>query len=211
MRGRTSIILSAAAVVAGASLLAAAPQQTGRGGTATTPRSGPSVSCAGDLGSGVKTKRQFCDVIVGADRTDSIAITVPAHKGAATLLFDLHNRFGVPQAGTVPEGIYARNEAIVAIVGPNGATIDRAAVFGEFRSPATLFDRIGGGSGPGGVKAIAPGPAEHIRVTIPAAVTSLGIVGVKVTVMTRGGVNVFDNPGFPVAVASNFFVDYVAR
>jgi hypothetical protein len=201
-----ALVLVTIACAGGIATLAADGQTTG---AASKP--GPAVACVGDLGQGLRTKRQFCDVIVGKDRTDSISITLPPHKGAASVTFDLHNRFGIPEAGTPPERAYARHLAVVAVVAPGGSVVARLVVEGEFRSAASLFDRIGGGSGPGGAKAIGPGPAEPIRVAIPAALSAFGVVGVKLTVTTGRGTDVFDSPGRPVAIASNFKVEYTPK
>ena len=40
--------------------------------------------------------------------------------------------------------------------------IDRAVIQSEFRTERDLFDRIAGGAGPGGVKAVAPSGTEFI-------------------------------------------------
>lgn len=169
------------------------------------------VACAAELGTGVRTKRQFCDIIVSKDMSDSISITLPPHKGPATLSFDLHNRFGMPEAGAPPDRVYARHEAVLTVIASGGTALSRLVVEGEYRGPASLFDRITGGSGPGGTKAIGPGAAEPVKVTIPAAVSAVGIVGVKLTVTTIRGTNVFDSPGRPVAIASNFKVEFTPR
>jgi len=179
--------------------------------TSAAPKAGPAVACAADLGQGLKTKRQFCDIVIGKDRADSISITLPPHRGAASLTFDLHNRFGIPEAGTSPDRAYARHVAVVAVVAPGGSVVARLVVEGEFRNTGSLFDRIGGGSGPGGAKAIGPGPVEPIKVAIPAALSTIGIVGVKLTVTTRLGAQTFDAPGRPVAIASNFKVEFTPK
>lgn len=179
--------------------------------TTPAPKSGPAVACAAELGAGLKTKRQFCDIVISKDTTRSINITLPPHKGAATLTFDLHNRFGSPEAGTPADKMYAKHVAVVAVVAPNGAIVARLVVEGEFRGLTSLFDRIGGGSGPGGAKAIGPGPLEPIHVTIPSTLSSVGIVGVKLTVTTLRGSDAFDSPGLPVAIASNFKVEYTPK
>jgi hypothetical protein len=182
-----------------------------RASTPPAPKAGPAVACAAELGTGLKTKRQFCDIVISKDTTRSINITLPPHKGAATLTFDLHNRFGSPEAGTPPEKAYAKHVAIVAVMAPTGTVVSRLVVEGEFRGMASLFDRIGGGSGPGGAKAIGPGPLEPIHVTIPATLSSIGIVGVKLTVTSMRGTDAFDSPGLPVAIASNFKVEYTPK
>jgi hypothetical protein len=161
------------------------------------------IGCAADLGTGVSTKRPFCDVLIATAPDDSVSMAVPPHSGTATLLFDLHNRFAVPALSVPPVLAFARHEAQVAVIKQNGDVIGRAAVVREFRTTDDLFDQIGGGGRPGGVKAVAPGTPEPAKFTIPAGVTAVGIVGVRLKVMTRLGEQTFDSPGRPVAIVSN--------
>jgi len=171
-------------------------------------RTSTAIECAAELGTGVKSKRTFCDVMVGRTPADSISVAIPRHTGSATLQFDLHNRFTVP-AIMVPGGLaYSRHEAVVGVIRPTGQTLSRAAVVREFRDLMDLFDQIGGGGRPGGVIAVAPGPAEPVRVTIPAGITAVGIVGLTLKVMNRASTEVYDTPGRPVAIVSNVRVQY---
>ena len=50
------------------------------------------MTCPAPLGAGVTSKRSFCDVLTGRDPAAGIIITMPPHRGAVTLTFDLHNR-----------------------------------------------------------------------------------------------------------------------
>jgi hypothetical protein len=57
------------------------------------PKNEPAMmSCPQPLGSGIQTKRTFCDVLAGRDPAGGIIITLPPHSGPVTLTFDLHNR-----------------------------------------------------------------------------------------------------------------------
>ncbi|TAK11012.1 MAG: hypothetical protein EPO35_12815 [Acidobacteria bacterium] len=160
--------------------------------------------CPSDLGRGVKSRRVFCDIAAATDPAKGDVVRIPPHTGASTLRFDLHNRFAV--AGkTLP---FARATALVAVLNANsGAVIERAAVMGELRAELDLFDRIVG-TGPGGTKTIAPGRAEPVTLKIPAAVTAISIVGVRVEVTTKAGTEVFSSPGRPVAIVSNLRLEY---
>jgi hypothetical protein len=172
------------------------------------PRTSTAAACAANLGTGLKSKRTFCDVLIGTRPADSIAVSIPRHTGTATLQFDLHNRFTVP-AIVVPGALtFARHEATVGIVRQTGQVISRAAVLREFRALTDLFDQIGGGGRPGGVIAVAPGPPEAVRITVPAGVSDVGIVGLRLKVMTRALDDVYDTPGRPVAIVSNIRVQY---
>jgi len=168
-------------------------------------------TCAAQLGNGVTSKRPFCDVLIGASPDESVGIAIPPYTGSATLLFDLHNRFTVP-AVMVPGPLsFARHEAVVSVIRPTGEVLGRAAVVREFRTLEDLFDQIAGGSNPGGVKAVAPGKAESIRMTVPAGLSAVGIVGARLTVLTGSSQEVFDTPGRPVAIVSNVRVQYRPR
>jgi hypothetical protein len=168
------------------------------------------VKCASDLGQGAKSGRQFCDVLITKAGAESVVMAIPPHTGPATLRFDLHNRFTVPLGPPDPGQAFARNAAVVAIRRSTGEEIRRAAVAGEFRTVQDLFDRIVG-AGPGGVKAVAPGPVEAYEVTIPPTVTAITIAGVRVDVTTRDGRATHDREGVPVAIVSNLRIEYVPR
>jgi hypothetical protein len=162
------------------------------------------VTCAADLGKGVKSQRTFCDIAVGTDPASGIVMRVPPHSGPSTLRFDLHNRFTV--AG--PALSFARASALVAVLnGSNGVLIERAAVLSELRAELDLFDRIAG-TGPGGSKTVAPGRAEAVKITLPAAVTSISIVGVRLELTDKSGRSEYATPGRPVAIGSNFRIEY---
>lgn len=180
------------------------PDQRGR-------RTSTEVACAADLGAGLKTRRQFCDVVIAASGDASVAMAIPAHTGAATLLFDLHNRFLVPIVTLDPSVAFTRHLAVVSVIRPTGETIEQVAVMREFRSTDDLFDTIGGGGRPGGIKAVAPSEPEAIRITIPAGVSGIGIVGVRLDITTRAGKEVFDAPGRAIAIVSNPRISYTPR
>jgi hypothetical protein len=124
------------------------------------------------------------------------------------LRFDLHNRFLAPAGGHGTEDVFARHAALVAITSGMGETIGRAAVTREFRTVEDLFDRITAGGQPGGFKAVAPGPVEAVVMAIPETVASIAIVGINLEIFTRAGRAAYDAPGRPVAIASNFRIEY---
>jgi hypothetical protein len=178
------------------------------GGRGAIGRVSTDAQCAADLGTGVKSRRSFCDVLVANTPAGSVMMTIPPRRGAATLHFDLHNRFTVPALAVPPLLAFARHEAMVSVIQPTGEVIGRAAVLREFRSVGDLFDQIAGGGRPGGVKAVAPGEAEAVRLTVPSGVTTVGVVGIRLKVLTRSGEETFDAPGRPVAIISNLRVQY---
>lgn len=162
------------------------------------------VTCPSDLGKGVKSKRTFCDVTVGTDPASGVVMRVPPHVGSTTLRFDLHNRFAV-SGNALP---FTRASALVAVLnGNNGAVIERAAVLGELRTELDLFDRIAG-AGPGNSKTVAPGRAQSVTITLPAGVTSISIVGVRVELTTKDGRAEYATAGRPVAITSNLRIEY---
>lgn len=195
--------LASIAFVAAAVVLVPAQRANAPAGMRVTT----SFQCAAPLGPGVKSRRTFCDVVVATAPAGSVAMAIPTHAGAATFRFDLHNRFTVPVV-TVPVLAFLRHEAIVSVIAGDGAVLGRAAVVRDYRSPQDLFDQIGGGARPGGVKAVAPGPVESVSFSIPAGVNAVGIVGASLKVLTRNGEEQFDSPGRPVAIVSNLRIDY---
>lgn len=178
--------------------------QAGRRAAAPANKFVTESQCPSDLGRGVKSKRAFCDIAASTDPTKGASMRIPPHTGASKLRFDLHNRFAV--AGkTLP---FARASALVGILNANGgAVIDRAAVVSELRAELDLFDRIVG-TGPGGTKTIAPGRPEAVTITIPASVSAISIVGIRVELTTKAGSEVFSSTGRPVAIVSNLRLEY---
>ena len=90
-----------------------------------------------------------------------------------------------------------------------GELLGRGAVQTEFRTVKDLFDRIIGGAGPGGTKAVAPLGNEHVSITIPPAVNQVSLLGEVLDATTAAGREVA-TPGRPVAIVSNVQVTYIA-
>jgi hypothetical protein len=87
--------------------------------------------------------------------------------------------------------------------------IDRAVVQSEFRTEKDLFDRITGGAGPGGVKAVAPSGDEFIVIELPEdVVDQVSVLGEKLSVMRPDGVDNFSGAGRPIATISNVMLEY---
>lgn len=178
--------------------------QAGRRATPPANKFVTESQCPSDLGRGLKSKRAFCDIAASADPAKGASMQIPPHTGASKLRFDLHNRFAV--AGkTLP---FARASALIGILNANGGVvIDRAAVVSELRAELDLFDRIVG-TGPGGTKTIAPGRPEAVTIAIPASVSAISIVGIRVELTTKAGSEVFSSLGRPVAIVSNLRLEY---
>jgi hypothetical protein len=166
------------------------------------------ATCASNLGSGVASQRQFCDVLIALKPGESVSVPIPAHSGAPTLKFDLHNRFTIPGPSISAAEAFARQSAMVAVVGTDGVIIDRAVVTREFRTVQDLFDQLTGGSRPGGVKGIGPGQPVAVSIALPAAISTAGIVGVRLEQFTLGASEIYDAPGRAIAIASNIRVEY---
>ena len=202
------------AVVACTAVLAAASAGAGaQSKTAKPPakRTSTTFTCAAELGTGAASKRRFCDVIVASVAADSVSVTIPAHTGPATLLFDLHNRFTVPAAQADVALVFTRHTAVVAVIRQAGDLIERVAVTRDYRTSTDLFDRIGGAARGGPPKTIAPGAPQAMRVTIPSGVGAIGIVGARLEEWRAAGRGAFDSPGLPIAVVSNVRVEYTPR
>jgi hypothetical protein len=215
MSNRVWITLAVA--VSTAATLSAAQTRggTGRATTPAKPATPPSVerraACASNLGEGVKSKKAYCDVIIAAMGAESVSLEIPPHTGPSMLYFDLHPRFEVSQPDGDPARLFQRHAVVVAIVGPTGDVIERVGTDGEYRSTADLAERLPG-QGPGGFKVVAPGqPARTIKVQIPASISAIGIVGLRVEIQNRFNFQVFPEPGRPVAIVSNWRIEYTAR
>jgi hypothetical protein len=168
----------------------------------------PDVKCPSRIGMGVKTIRSFCDVPAGTDPPQGIIVTIPPHSGTATLSFDLHARHTYSEELTKSGKGYSRYSAIIGVLTMKGDLLTRAAVQAEFRTADDLFDRIGGGAGPGGLKAVAPIGREQVFVTIPADVDQVAILGETLDAITPAGHETVVLPGRPVAVVSDILVEY---
>lgn len=169
----------------------------------------PQIICPAPLGAGVKTDLTFCDVMTGRDPAGGILITFPPHRGPMTLTFDLHNRhtYSAEQVKD-PRLAFSRYVAGIGVLTMDNTLVSRAAVESEFRTAADLVDRIGGGAGPAGVKAVAPTGLESITITVPEAENQVSILGEKLTVERADGVATYSSPGRPIAIVSNIQITY---
>ena len=157
---------------------------------------------------GVTTGRRFCDVLTGSDPKDGMLVTIPPHRGPVTMSFELHNRHTYSAELVKPKQAYRKYTATIGVLTMDNTLVDRAVVQSEFRTEKDLFDRIGGGAGPGGVKAVAPTGDEFITMELPADVgEQVSILGEKLTVMRPDGADNFTSPGRPIATISNVMLE----
>ena len=167
------------------------------------------LKCPSELGVGVSTSRRFCDVLTGTDPKDGVLITIPPHRGPVTLSFELHNRHTYSAELVKQKQAYRKYTATVGVLTMDNTLFDRAVVQSEFRTEKDLFDRIGGGAGPGGVKAVAPSGDEFITMVLPADVAEqVSMLGEKLAVMRPDGNDTFTSPGRPIASVSNVMIEY---
>ena len=167
------------------------------------------VKCPEPLGTGVRTDASYCFVLAGGDPAQGVIVTIPPHTGTATLLFNLHNRHTYSEEEMKAGRVYARYNAVIGVLTLEGELLGRGAVQSEFRGAKDLFERIGGGAGPGGVKAVAPLGNEPVRVEIPQEVTAVSLLGELFEATTLAGRET-TSPGRPVAIVSNVKVEYRA-
>lgn len=168
----------------------------------------PDVKCPSLIGMGIKTIRSFCDVPAGTDPAQGILVTLPPHAGPGTLTFDLHARHLYSDEEVKRGKAYARYRAVMGVLTMKGELLDRGAVEAEFRTARDLFDRIGGGAGPGSLKAVAPAGSETISITIPAGVDQISLLGETLDAKTSAGHETVVMPGRPVAIVSNLLFEY---
>jgi hypothetical protein len=164
--------------------------------------------CPQVLGEGVRTKRQYCDVLIGRDPAGGILITLPPHSGNPTLTFDLHNRHTYSEELVKANRAYSRYTATIGVLTLDNTLVSRAIVQNEFRKEADLVDRISGGSGPGGLKAVAPTGIETVSIVIPEEAMQVSILGEKLTIVRPDNTDNFNAIGRPIAIISNVMVEY---
>jgi hypothetical protein len=175
---------------------------------AATKSEAAPIECPSVLGAGLTTKRTYCDVLTGRTPSEGIVIKLPPHTGDVTLRFDLHNRHTYSEElATTPRG-YRRYTATIGVLTEDNTLISRAIIQSEVRTAVDLVERIGGGAGPGGVKAVAPTGTESIRMVIPAAEKMVSILGEKLSVVRVDGNELFTAPGRPIALVSNVSLEY---
>lgn len=208
---RVGVIVIAVAVLAAPAMLA----QARRGATAAAPagamRTEPAkVNCPQVLGVGVESGRSFCDVIITRDPAEGIIVTLPAHTGALTLTFDLHNRHTYSEELLKSNRGFRRYTARIGLLASDNTPLGQAVVHSEFRNASDLFDRIGGGTGAAGVKAVAPTGVESVTVIIPGdePTESVSMVGLKLTETRIDGTDTFLASLRPVAMISNVMLQY---
>ena len=207
----------AALVIVSTAALAAAPAYAQRrkspakkapAKAAATKTATPETKCPSLIGMGVKTVRSFCDVPAGRDPAQGIIISLPPHAGTGTLTFDLHARHLYSEDEMKSGKAYSRYRAVIGALTMKGELLARGAVEAEFRTAGDLFDRIGGGNGPGGLKAVAPAGREPIIIEVPANVDEVSLLGETLDAVTPAGHETVVMPGRPVAIVSNILFEY---
>jgi len=168
------------------------------------------VECPSVLGIGVDTDRTYCDVQIGDEIADGILVRIPPHRGPATVTFTLHGRHTYSEDEVLRGRGYARYLA-TAVVASAEEVLARPVVLAEFHGAPDLVDRVGGGAGPGGVKAIAPVGAEGIRVIVPSNVREISIVGLELEVRRVDSQETHITRGRAIALVSDVHVEYRAR
>ena len=167
------------------------------------------MTCPSPLGTGVKTKREYCDVLTGRDPKEGIIIKLPPHRGPVTLRFNLHNRHTYSEEEVRMKRAYASYIAGIGVLTLDNTLLTRAAIASEFRRADDLIERIGGGAGPGGVKAVAPVGVEAITLELAADLNEVTILGEKLTVLRADGQPAnYAAPGRPIAIISDVTVEY---
>lgn len=167
------------------------------------------LSCPTPLGPGLTSKLAYCDVLTGRDPKAGIIIRLPAHRGPLMLRFDLHNRHTYSEEQVKKKQAYASYTASIGVLTMDNTLLTRAAVASEFRRTEDLVERIGGGAGPGGAKAVIPVGTESIAVQIDPGVTEVSILGEKLTVVGMDGTPATHTAsGRPIAMISDVTVEY---
>jgi hypothetical protein len=167
------------------------------------------LTCPSPLGAGVKTKREYCDVLTGRDPKEGILIKLPPHRGPVTLRFNLHSRHTYSEEEVRTKRGFASYMAGVGVLTLDNTLLTRAVVATEFRRADDLIERISGGAGPGGVKAVAPLGVELITLELAPEINEVSILGEKLAVVRADGQAAnYAAPGRPIAIISDVTVEY---
>jgi hypothetical protein len=167
------------------------------------------ITCPSPLGTGIKTKREYCDVLTGRDPKAGIIVKLPPHRGPVTLRFNLHNRHTYSEEEVRMKRAFASYLTGIGVLTLDNTLLTRAAIATEFRRPEDLLERIGGGAGPGGVKAVAPVGMEPITLQLDAELNEVSILGEKLTVVRYDGESAtYTSPGRPIAIISDVTLEY---
>jgi hypothetical protein len=214
MRGFAPLITACAMVMLtcdGAAALQRRRATTRKPPPPPPPKTEPAkVRCPELLGTGVRTAATYCFVLAGRDPADGVIVTVPPHTGEAVLTFDLHNRHTYSEEEMRAGRNYAKYTAVIGALTLEGELLERGAVQTEFRSAGDLYERISGGAGPAGVKAVAPLGREQITIRLPQAVEQVSLLGEVLEAVSSAGRETAA-PGRPVALVSNVNVEYRPR
>jgi len=169
------------------------------------------VLCPEVLGIGVSSSVPFCDVLVQVEPDLGIRVVLPPRRGESTLSFNLHNRHIYSRQEEVRGRAYVQYLASIAMATMEGTIIGRGVILSEFREVSDLVDRVSGGAGASGLKAVAPTGVERISMTVPEELDELVIVGRSLEIDRVDGRDMVTAPGRPVAVLSNATIEYRPR
>jgi hypothetical protein len=138
------------AVIIACVLLLGAPVETEQRRPTAKPKPPPpvplkleqaKVQCRESLGAGVQTMASYCFVLAGRDPAEGVLVTIPPHRGEATLTFNLHNRHTYSEQDVKAGRAYAKYSAVIGILTMKGDLLGRGAVQSEFRTAKDLFER----------------------------------------------------------------------
>jgi hypothetical protein len=168
----------------------------------------PQMTCPAPLGPGAASGRMYCDVMTGRDPAAGVLITLPPHRGNVKLTFDLHARHTYSAEQEAANRAFARYTSVIGVLAMDNTLISRAAIETEFRRESDLVERIAGGAGPSGLKAVAPTGTEHITIEIPQREDQVSILGERLVVLRADGTATYTSPDRPIAVISNVMIEY---
>ncbi len=192
----------------GVAVLVAPGPLAGQARTVTEPAA---FVCLSALGVGASSGLEYCDVSTGREQGEGILIDLPPHIGDVTLQFDLHNRHTYSEELVKTGRAYRKYTATVGVLTADNTLLSRAVVQNEFRAADDLVERVTGGAGPRGLKAVAPTGSESVTVVVPAAEQRVSILGEKLSVIRPEATDSFTTPGRPIALVSNVQLTYRPR
>ena len=169
------------------------------------------VRCPSVLGVGQDTGIPFCDIQVQQNPELGVLVVLPPHRDEAILSFDLHNRHTYSETEERSGRAYTKYLASIAVATMDGEVLARGVVLSEFRGVVDLIDRVKGGFGLNGLKAIAPIGHERISLTVPSSVNIVSIVGQSLEVVRLNDRDIFRSIDRPIAVLSDANFEYRPR
>ena len=105
-------------------------------------------------------------MLSGRVAKEGVLVTVPPHAAPRRCRSSCTIATRILAVSVQAKQAYRHYTATIGVLTMDNTLVDRAVIDSEFRVERDLYDRIGGGAGPGGVKAVAPTGSEFVQFTL---------------------------------------------